>query len=399
MVDPNLEKLANILLDYSFEKIDFGKAWKEGEKRLWIRYEPPADKLAQVITEKIYDRGGNVFLDQTPSWLNYAFFARASEDVLKESPDYYFFKLKHSAARLVILSDTNTKSLTNVKPERRTIRNKAMEPAFEGAMKTDPEGNFTTPWCGVIFPTEAYAQDMGVSLSECEQYIYNAMYLDQENPTEKWREVATTQRKMIEEVLGKAKIISIVDEADDTKLTMSVEGHRWINADGHLNFPDDEIFNAPVKTSVNGVLTVPSLPQYDNGGPEVRDIRLELKAGKVVKWDAEIGKSYLDEFFTKNPGADYIGEIALGCHPRLDKITKQILLDEKIGGTVHSAFGRAYDLHVLGDKDRSGLNKSAVHWDLIRDMRKPTAYVQVDDRFKLMWDKNNGKWLAEKLYA
>jgi aminopeptidase len=398
MTDPNLERLADIMLDYCFETVDFGKAWKQDEKRLWMRYEAPADKLAQVITEKVYDRGGNVFLDQTPSWLNYTFFTRASEDVLKESPDYYLFKLNHSAARLSVLSDTNTKSLANVNPDRRAIRSKAMEPIFEEVMKTDIEGNFITPWCSLIFPTEAYAQDTSMSLPEFEQYVYKAMYLDHKKPVEKCRGVATTQEAIIKNVLKKTKMISVVDEADDTKLTMSVEGHRWINADGHLNFPDGEVFNAPVKTSVKGVLTIPSLPQYDHGGPEVRDIRLEFKDGKVVKWDAQVGKSYLDKFFTKNPGADYIGEVAFGCHPKLDKITKQILLDEKIGGTVHFAMGRAYDLHVLGDGDRSGLNRSAVHWDLIKDMRFPTAYVQVDDRFKLTWDKDIESWMVEELY-
>jgi len=395
--DPNLERLADLILDFSFERVDFRKAWKDNARRLWLRYKSPADELARVLTEKIFDRGGNVFLDQIPSWQDYTYFTKASNDVLKGSPDYFLYKLNHSAARLVILSDSNTKSLANVKPGKRTMVSHARRPFINAAMEVDIEGNFKTPWCGAIFPTEAYAQDMSMELHECQEYIYRSMYLDSENPVKIWREIAQDQRKMISNVLSKAKYITIVDEADDTNLRMSVEGHRWIVSDGHVNFPSDEIFNAPRKFSVNGVLTLPSLPQYDHGGPEVKGIRLEFEKGKIIKWDAEAGKDYLDEFLTKNPGGNYLGEVALGRHPRIDRISKQILLDEKMGGTVHFALGRAYQLHILGEKDKSNLNQSARHWDLIRDMRKNTAYIKLDDENKLVWDKNAGKWLTHEL--
>ena len=126
-------------------------------------------------------------------------------------------------------------------------------------------------------------------------------------------------------------------------------------------------------------------------------MKIRFEKGKIIKWDAEAGKDYLNEFLTKNPGGDYIGEVALGRHPRIDRISKQILLDEKMGGTVHFALGRAYQLHILGDKDKSNLNQSARHWDLIRDMRKSTAYIKLDDETKLVWDKNAGKWLTHDL--
>lgn len=397
MADPNLEKLADILLDYSFEKVDFGRAWKTDRNRLWLRYNPPADELAQTITEKIFERGGNVFLDQTPSWKDYVFFTKASENVLTAKPDFRLYKLRHSAARLVVLSDSNTKVLANVDPNRRAEWSKAIKPYSDAAMEVNMQGNFKTPWCGVIFPTEAYAQDMRMSLSECREYIYRAMYLDTKDPVKEWRRVARSQRRMIKEILSKAKLLTIVDEADDTELEMSVEGHSWVVSDGHVNFPSDEIFNAPRKNSVNGVLTLPSLSQFDHGGPEVKGIELKFKEGKIVEWDADIGRDYLDEFLTKNPGANYLGEVAFGRHPRIDRISQQILLDEKIGGTVHVALGRAYKLHILGKRDRSSLNQSTRHWDLIRDMRKTTAYVRIDGKLKLIWDKKTCQWMAEPL--
>jgi aminopeptidase len=395
MVDSNIDRLADLLLDYSFEMVDFSKAWKKDKKRLWLRFKPPADELAQVITEKIFDKGGNVFIDQEPTWKDYTFFTKASSDVLKMKPDFHLYKLKHSAARLVILSDSNTKVLANVNPGRRTIWSKTLKPYSDAAMRVDIKGNFITPWCGAIFPTEAYAQDMEMSLAECREYIYRAMYLDAKDPAKEWKRVAKDQRMMLKEVLNKAQRLTIVDETDDTKLDMSVKGHRWIVSDGHVNFPSDEIFNAPRRTSVNGILEIPSLSQYDHGGPEVRGIRLEFRSGKIIKWKADVGKTYLDEFLTKNPGANYLGEIAFGRHPRINRISKQILLDEKMGGTVHLALGRAYGLHVLGNGDKSSLNQSVRHWDLIRDMRKATAYVEIDGKLRLIWNENAGQWITE----
>ena len=395
MTDPNINRLANILLDYSFSMVDFTNAWKKDKKRLWLRYKPVADGLAQVIAEKVFKQGGNVFLEQKPSWWDYTFFTSASEEVLSHCSDDYLYKLEHSAARLVILSDSNTKALANVKPKKRTMWSKANKPYTDMAMKVDNEGNFLIPWCGTIFPTDAYAQDMGLSLPECREYIYKAMYLDAKDPVKKWQQVARSQREMIEEILGKSDKIAILDDADETNLEMSVKGHRWIISDGHVNFPSDEIFNAPRKFSVNGILTIPSLSQFDHGGPEVKSIWLKFKNGKVMDWNAEVGEDYLNEFLTKNPGANYLGEIAFGRHPRINKISKQILLDEKMGGTVHFALGRAYGLHVLGKGDKSGLNQSVRHWDLIRDMRKPTAYVRIGNKINLRWNQKESKWITE----
>lgn len=397
LADPNIDRLADILLNYSFRMVDFGKAWKRDKKRLWLRYKPAADGLAQVIAENVLNEGGNIFLEQQPEWWDYTFFTSACEDVLSRCPDDYLYKLKHCAARLVILSDSNTKTLANVKPERRTMWSKSNKPYSDLAMKVDGQGKFLTPWCGTIFPTEAYAQDMEMSLQECREYVYRAMYLDTKNPVAKWQNVAEAQREMIDKILSKSDKITIVDEADDTNLEMSVEGHRWIISDGHVNFPSDELFNAPRKSSVNGVLTIPLLSQYDHGGPEVKGIWLKFKDGKAVKWNADVGKAYLDEFLTKNPGSNYLGEFAFGRHPRINKISRQILLDEKMGGTIHLALGRAYGLHVLGSKDRSGLNQSVRHWDLIRDMRKPTAYVKIGDGLAVRWSQIESKWIAESI--
>jgi aminopeptidase len=218
------------------------------------------------------------------------------------------------------------------------------------------------------------------------------MLLDHDNPIQAWQAVAAKQDDLKKNVLDGASTVRIVDEDDDTDLRVRVEGHRWITSEGKRNFPSDEIFNAPRKDFVDGVLTFPKLPQYYRSGPEVSGIRLTFKAGQVADWQAEVGQDYLENFFRENPWATRLGEIAFGLHPRIQRISKQILFDEKIGGTIHVAFGSAYRLHVLGDGDKSQLNESSVHWDMIRDMRKPSAYVVIDEKYKLTWDGAARRW-------
>jgi aminopeptidase len=396
MTDPILEKWADVLLGYCFGGVDFAKAWKNGQKRLALVYEPLADDLVKIITEKVFEKGGNVFLDLIPSWFSYALYTKASDEVLAARPEAELKRLDHVAARLRILSTSNTKSLATIDPARRAMRAKASLPLMERGMQVDKEGNFLIPWCATLYPTPAFAQDSGMPFEEFRDYAYDAMLLNEEDPSKAWETVAEKQEKLKKEVLDSAKTVRIVDKEDETDLKMSVEGHRWIKSDGKRNFPSDEIFNAPRKDSVNGVITFPRLPQSYHGGPEVRDIRFVFKDGKLVEWKANVGQDYLDALFERHPDARYLGEIALGCHPKIQKISKNILYDEKIGGTVHIAFGRAYNLHVLGDGDRSQLNKSAVHWDMIRDMRIPSASVLINDKYELKWDAETGRWLVKK---
>ena len=398
MTDPYLEKLANVLVDYSLGEIDFAHAWKNGQKRLLITYEPPADELAKLVTERVLDKGGNVFVDVLPSWYQYTYYTKASQVVLDSRPEEALKKLDHVAARLYIRSESNTRSLATVDPSRIAMRNKAIKPYKDRAYEVDDKGNFVIPWCVTLFPTKAYAQDMGMPYDEYREYVWKVMLLDQNDPIKAWQTVAEKQEELKKKVLDGSRTFRIVDEEDETHLTARVEGHRWIKSEGKRNFPSDEIFNAPRRDSVYGGITFPKLPQYYRSGPEVSGLKLTFKDGKLVDWEAKVGQDYLDKFLTKNPGATCLGEVALGLHPKIQRISKQVLFDEKIGGTVHMALGSAYRLHVLGDEDKSQLNESPVHWDMIRDMRKPSAYVIVDDKYKLTWDSVTGRWRVQELH-
>jgi len=130
----------------------------------------------------------------------------------------------------------------------------------------------------------------------------------------------------------------------------------------------------------------------------VSGIKLTFSEGKLVEWEAKVGQKYLDKFLVENPSACFLGEVALGLHPKIQRVTKQVLFDEKIGGTVHIALGSAYHIHVSGGEDKSQLNESPVNWDMIRDMRKPSAYVMIDDKYKLTWNLEAGRWCTQRLH-
>ncbi|TEU04428.1 hypothetical protein E3I90_06085, partial [Candidatus Bathyarchaeota archaeon] len=284
-----------------------------------------------------------------------------------------------------------------VDPSRISMRSAAVKPYRDILYEVDSEGDFVISWCVTLFPTEAYAQDMGLPYDEYRDYVWRTMFLDHDEPAKAWQSVSEKQDELKRKVLDECKTFRLVDEEDQTDLFMSVKGHRWIKSDGKRNFPSDEIFNAPRKDSVEGVVTFPELPQYYRSGPEVSGIKLRFEKGKVVEWEAREGQDYLDNFLTKNVRAKHLGEIAFGLHPRIQRISKQILFDEKIGGTVHMAFGSAYKLHVLGEGDKSQLNDSPVHWDMIRDMRKPSSYVLIDEKYKLTWNSSTALWTIQEL--
>jgi len=239
MADFYLEKLANVLVDYSLGGIDFAQAWKNGQKRLLLTYEPPADELAKLVTEKVLYIGGNVFLDVVPSWHPYIYYTKASKTVLGSRPEEALRRLDYIAARLYIRSDSNTRSLATVDPSRIALRNKAIKPYKDRAYEVDEKLNYVIPWCVTLFPTEAYAQDMSMSYDECKDFVWKAMLLDQDDPIRAWQAVAKKQEELKEKILDGSRIFRIVDEEDETDLTASVESHRWVKSDGKRNFPSD----------------------------------------------------------------------------------------------------------------------------------------------------------------
>lgn len=159
-------------------------------------------------------------------------------------------------------------------------------------------------------------------------------------------------------VLEKADRVRIVGK--ETDLSFSIKGRTAIPCAGEFNMPDGEIFTAPVETSTEGKIffEFPAIA----GGREVAGIRLTFRKGRVVEASAEKNEGYLKEMLAADRGASVLGEFGIGANAGVTSFTRDILLDEKMGGTIHLAVGRSY-------AESGGRNDSAVHWDMIKDLR------------------------------
>jgi aminopeptidase len=212
-------------------------------------------------------------------------------------------------------------------------------------------------WCGTLWPTPAGAQQAGMSDDAFAAFARGALFLDRDDPAAAWRELAAFQAGLVERLSG-ARELRI--EAPGTDLTLRVEGRTWVNSDGRRNMPSGEVFTGPVEDSANGTIrfTVPSSPR----GVTVEDVELTFRDGEVVAARAARGDDYLQQTLATDAGARRLGEIGIGTNRGIDRPIGAILFDEKIGGTVHLALGRSYP-------ETGGVNESAVHWDLICDLR------------------------------
>jgi aminopeptidase len=189
------------------------------------------------------------------------------------------------------------------------------------------------------------------------EFLVAALFLDRIDPAEAWRELSGRQAELVRR-LSAARAIRI--EADGTDISLNVEGRTWINSDGRRNMPSGEVFTGPHERSANGTVrfTVPTGPR----GVTVTGVELTFREGQVVGARAERGDEYLQASLETDAGARFLGELGIGTNPGIDRATGHILLDEKMAGTVHLALGRSYP-------ETGGVNKSAIHWDLICDLR------------------------------
>jgi len=244
---------------------------------------------------------------------------------------------------------SNTRALATVDPTRIARSARARTRIREAAL--------ARRWCLTMWPTPALAQEASMGTAEYAAFLSQALFLDQDDPVAGWKALSARQAGLVER-LSTADEIRI--EAADTDLTLRVGGRTWVNSDGRRNMPSGEVFTGPHEDSAEGHIrfTVPSAP----GGVEVTGVELTFREGRVVEASAERGEAYLKTMLASDPGASLLGEIGIGTNRGIDRATGTILLDEKIGGTVHLAIGRSYP-------ETGGVNESSVHWDLICDLR------------------------------
>ena len=255
-----------------------------------------------------------------------------------------------SDAFLTILAPSNTSELAGVDPARiaRAARTRAPLRDIRLAKR----------WCGSVWPTRAGAQQAGMGTAAFAAVVERALFLDRDDPVAAWGELSDRQERLIER-LSRASELRI--EAEGTDLRLSVEGRTWVNSNGKRNMPSGEVFTGPHEGSAEGTIryAIPSSPR----GVPVEGIELRFEAGRVVDARADRGEEYLRETLATDEGASRLGEIGIGTNFGIDRPVGMILLDEKIGGTVHLAIGDSYP-------ETGGTNESAVHWDLICDLRR-----------------------------
>jgi aminopeptidase len=344
--DPRIARLADVLVGYS-------AGVQPGELVLLestVTVEPLVEELYRAVlraggqpTTRIGLDLAEVLLyegnDEQVEWVNPA----RREDI------------ERADVRIVVEGPTNTKALTAVPPARQALVERSRSPLRDRYLERALSGELR--WVLTAFPTNAAAQDAEMSLAEYEAFVYGSALLDDPDPVERWREFSSRLARVAEFLAGKSELRIV---ADGTDLTVRVGGRTWIAADGHENFPDGEVFTAPHETSAEGVIrfTYPAVFR----GRQVDDVHLRFHRGEVVEARAARGQDFLEEMVGVDEGARRLGEVAFGLNDAVTTFTRNILFDEKIGGTMHFALGTAYP-------ESGGANRSALHWDMICDLR------------------------------
>ncbi len=348
MTDPRVETVARILVDYSVSV--------QPGQFVVIQGTPAGTPLILALYQRVLERGGHPWLRLGLDEVNEIFFKYASDEQLDFVAPVDRQLIEEIDARISVWTETNTKALTNVDPARQARASAARRPLLERFLERAAKKELR--WTGTAYPTNAFAQDAEMSLREFEDFVYGAALVHEPDPIAAWQEVSRAQQRLVDWLSDKDQVRLV---GPDTDLTLSIKGRSWVNCDGHENFPDGEIFTGPVEDSVNGHVRF-TYPACTNGR-EVEDVRLWFEGGKVVKASAAKNQEFLLTMLDTDEGARYLGEFAFGTNRGIQRFTKNILFDEKIGGTVHMALGAGYP-------ETGSRNRSAIHWDMICDLRQ-----------------------------
>lgn len=354
MTDPRIKKLAKILVDHSV-------AVKKNE-HVRIRVVDEGIPLAKEVYKLCLQRGAIVKMDIHDSEFDGLLYKHGNKTQIGYYPELAMKEAKWLDCHIGIFGERNTKSLSSAPPEKMSVRAKTMRPIQDYLIKN-------VRWVICNYPSHGLAQDAEMSLDEYADFVFGATNID-------WKKAAAKQKKL-KKILDRGKDVHIAGPSTD--LRFSIRGRTAILCDGHHNMPDGEVFIAPDEHTVEGNITYDFPAIYR--GREVEGIALEFKKGLCVKATAKKNEAFLRTMLDTDKGARRIGEFGIGMNFGIKRFTRDILFDEKIGGTIHLALGSAY-------KEGGGRNNSAIHWDMIKDMRK-NGTVSVDGKVI----EKNGKLL------
>jgi aminopeptidase len=360
MPDPRITKLAKVMVHYSL-KIQPGQ-------QVLLQTTPLADELSLAFIEEATKAGGHLLIQNAVPGANEVMLKHASDEQLDFLMPIRQTIFETFDARMVIEAQSNTRELTGIDPKRMAHYQKTYTPVFKTFMERVAKGDLR--WCLTVYPTEAMAQEANMSLGDYREFVYAAGMLNEEDPVAFWKEEAARQQRLINWLAGRK---DAVIKGENVDLTMSIEGRKFISAAGTENFPDGEIYTSPVEDSVNGWIRFKYPAIF--AGQEIEDIELWFENGKVVKEKAAKNQELLTAQLNIDEGARYLGEWGIGTNYGITKFTKNMLFDEKIGGTIHLAVG-------LGIPKAGGKNQSGTHWDMLCDMADSEVTLDGDLFYK-----------------
>lgn len=346
MTDPRVTRLASVLIHYSLD-IQPGQQFA-------IQTTPLAEELALAAYTEAVKSGANVQMMVALPGINEAFFKNASDAQLDYVSPFRKLVAETFDAVLSIDGEYNTKALSGIDPGRMARARRAGAPLSKLFMERAAKGELH--WCYTVYPTHAEAQDADMSLADYIEFVYCAGLLDQADPVAAWKKEGEWQRHLSGWLAGKDQVVM---KGDNIDLKLSIKGRTFKEADGKYNFPDGEIFTGPVEDSVEGWVRFRYPAIYE--GQEINDIELWFERGKVVKEKASQNGMLLTSLLNTDEGARYLGEWGIGTNYGIQRFTKNMLFDEKIGGTIHLAVGASYP-------ETGGKNDSGLHWDMLCDM-------------------------------
>ncbi|HSB01130.1 MAG TPA: aminopeptidase [Anaerolineales bacterium] len=374
MADPRVAKFAKILVEHSARIVP-------GD-RVLIEATTAAEPLVRELYIKILEKGGHPeTLLALPGMMPFSqdefHLTYAKDAQLDFIPTFYKIAYDQFESRIRIHSATNTHGTTNIDPAKAQRRAKALGAITASQMRRGAEGAFK--WVTTLYPTDGYAQDASMSLKEYEDFVFGAVHAQEEDPIRYWKNTASAQQKAIDWLANKNQVVLRGPNVD---LTLSILSRKFMNSIGLFNMPDGEIFTGPVEDSVNGWVkfTYPAI--YD--GVAVEGAELTFDRGRVNQAKADKNQDYLIKMLESDAGSRYLGEFAIGTNADINKFTGHILFDEKIGGTFHMALGAGYP-------ETGSHNKSAIHWDMICDMRTDSEILVDGELFY-----KNGKFVFDK---
>ncbi len=354
-IDARTKKLAKLVVNYSLQV--------KHDENVIISGSTEASNFITALYAEILKAGAHPVLRLTLPNLGPIFYKYAREHHIKQFPDIFDYTVKHAQKYIGIDTESNTREMSSVDPRKMAKRGQIVRPISDYIVNAKDKIRRVT----VGYPCLALAQEAEMSLGEFEDFMFGAMLQD-------WPKLSKDIDKILN-IFKKGNQVHLVGKNVDLKFL--VHGNKAEADKGEENMPGGEVFMAPFRESVEGYIKF-DYPAIEQGN-EVSDIYLEFRKGKVVKSRASKNQKVLNAMLNIDENAKYLGEFGIGCNPKIKKFTKNLLFDEKIGGTIHLALGMAY-------KENGGGNDSAIHWDIVKDMRK--AKIMLDG----VVIQENGKW-------